>query len=186
MSQSEQLFSTTQVFADPGLNTRFYTAVELLAQVMMVMPRAITVTSLAEATGKTPRSIRSILSMLSQDGLVSRDSKDKEAWHCRDCNGVITLGDVYRCFAEAEARVAMKAAGKAQKKTAVSGLAGESARSSNQQSVDLLMIQVRMTLNRAMLQQLEQFDLSRLRGLAASTATRSVQHRLRPYVAEPY
>ena len=109
MSQFEQLISSTQVFADANLNVRFYTAIELLAQIMLVMPRATTVASMAQATGKTPRLIRNILLTLSKDQLVGRDSKDKDAWHCRDCNGIITLSDVFRCFAAAEERAAAKA-----------------------------------------------------------------------------
>jgi hypothetical protein len=53
---------------------------------MMEMPRATSISSLAETTGKSPRLIRSILSTLSQNGLVGRDSKEKDAWHCRDCS----------------------------------------------------------------------------------------------------
>lgn len=186
MSQFEQLFSSTQVFADANLNTRFYTAIELLAQVMMVMPRAATISSLAEATGKTPRLVRSILSTLSKDGLVGRDAKDKDAWHCRDCNGIITLADVYRCFVEAEERAALKAARRAEKNAEHAELGVQTSRSSSQQSVDLLMLQVKMTVNRAVLQQLEQFDLSRLRGLATSTAFRTQHARPRGYIPEPY
>ncbi|MFZ6690584.1 hypothetical protein [Undibacterium sp. SXout20W] len=190
MSQFEQLLSSTQVFADANLNTRFYTAIEILAQTMMVMPRATTVDNLAVATGKTPRVIRAILTTLSKDGLVGRDAKDKDAWHCRDCNGIITLADVYRCFADAEERAMAKAA-----KVAASNHAGDvnevetdvnPSRSSSQHSVDLLMMQVKMTVNRAVVQQLQQFDLSRLRGLATTAAFRSQYARPRGYIPEPY
>jgi DNA-binding IscR family transcriptional regulator len=69
---------------------------------MMEMPRATNISSLVETTGKSPRLIRSILSTLSQNGLVGRDSKEKDAWHCRDCSSIFTLADVYRCFVEAK------------------------------------------------------------------------------------
>ncbi|MFZ6848514.1 hypothetical protein [Undibacterium sp. RuRC25W] len=191
MSQFEQLLSSTQVFADANLNTRFYAAIEILAQTMMVMPRAATVSSLAAATGKTPRLIRSILTTLSKDGLVGRDVKEKDAWHCRDCNGFITLADVYRCFADAEERALAKAA--KQNAVAIEENANETeevdvnpSRSSSQHSVDLLMMQVKMTVNRAVVQQLQQFDLSRLRGLATTAAFRSQYARPRGYIPEPY
>jgi len=191
MSQFEQLLSSTQVFADANLNARFYTAIELLAQTMMVMPRATTVSNLAAATGKTPRVIRSILTTLSKDELVGRDAKDKDAWHCRDCNGFITLADVYRCFADAEERAMAKAAKQAAAASAdheneEAEVEANPSRSSSQQSVDLLMMQVKMTVNRAVVQQLQQFDLSRLRGLATTAAFRSQYARPRGYIPEPY
>lgn len=186
MSQFEQLLSSTQVFADSNLNTRFYTAIELLAQIMVVMPRATTVAGLQQATGQTPRMIRSILSTLSKDGLVGRDAKEKDAWHCRDCNGVITLADVYRCFVEAEERAALKAAAQTADSAEAADEQASPSRSSSQQSVDLLMMQVKMTVNRAVVQQLEQFDLSRLRGLATAAGFRSQHARPRVYIPEPY
>ncbi|MDE2430899.1 MAG: hypothetical protein KGM99_19435 [Burkholderiales bacterium] len=187
MNQFEQLLSSTQVFSDASLNTRFYTAIELLAQIVMVMPRTANVASLAQATGKTPRLIRSILSTLSKDGLVGRDPKEKDAWHCRDCNGIITLADVYRCFVRAEERIAEKAAAEAEKEMTDETVSEKrQLRSSSQQSVDLLMMQVKMTVNRVVVQQLEQFDLGRLRGLASTTSFRRQHARPRGYIPEPY
>ncbi|MCH8620186.1 hypothetical protein [Undibacterium sp. TS12] len=187
MNQFEELLSSTQVFSDANLNARFYTAIELLAQIMMVMPRTANITTLAQATGKTPRLIRSILATLSKDALVSRDAKEKDAWHCRDCNGIITLADVYRCFVMAEEKAAAKAAEKAAQEDAADvPQERRSTRTSSQQSVDLLMMQVKMTLNRAVLQQLEQFDLGRLRGLASNSAFRRQHARPRGYIPEPF
>ncbi|MFZ6872577.1 hypothetical protein ACO0LF_10955 [Undibacterium sp. Di27W] len=187
MNAIEELLSSTQVFSDANLNARFYTAIELLAQIMMVMPRTASITTLAQATGKTPRLIRSILAVLSKDALVSRDSKEKDAWHCRDCNGIITLADVYRSFVNAEERAAAKAIEKAaEDEEAEVPQERRAARTSSQQSVDLLMMQVKMTLNRAVLQQLEQFDLGRLRGLASNSAFRRQHARPRGYIPEPY
>ncbi|MDY7540552.1 hypothetical protein QN372_03410 [Undibacterium sp. RTI2.1] len=207
--EREHLVSTTEIFADPTLNMRFYIAIELLAQIVMVMPRTATVASLAQATGKTPRLVRSILSTLSKDGLVARDVKEKDAWHCRSCNGIITLADIYRCFCLAEEKAVAKAEEKARiesdakaEQAAIDAEAnGDSEqiadraserdkqtrpRSSNQQSVDLLMMQVKMTVNRAVFQQLEQFDLGRLRGLASTTSFRSHNARPRGYIPEPH
>lgn len=208
--EREQLVSTTEIFSDPTLNMRFYTAIELLAQIVMVMPRTATVASLVQATGKTPRLVRSILSTLSKDGLVARDVKEKDAWHCRSCNGIITLADIYRCFCLAEEKAVAKAEEKAREELnakaaqaeidAENGVESSDAandavkererpsrpRSSNQQSVDLLMMQVKMTVNRAVFQQLEQFDLGRLRGLASTTSFRSHNARPRGYIPEPH
>lgn len=182
MSQFEQLLSSTQIFADANLNTRFYTAIELLAQIMMEMPRATSIGSLVETTGKSPRLIRSILSTLSQNGLVGRDSKEKDAWHCRDCSSIFTLADVYRCFVEADERTMCKVA----ENEVVLADAVRPDRNPSQQSVDLLLIQVRMTVNRAVLEQLEQFDLGRLRGLATTNSFRSHYARPRNYNPEPH
>lgn len=189
LNEREQLLSSTEIFADPSLNMRFYTAIELLAQIVMVMPRSARLEALAQASGKTPRLVRSILSTLSKDGLVERDSKEKDAWHCRGCNGIITLADIYRCFCMAEQRAAAKAlaAALAAAPAPADGdatLAG-AVRSASQNSVDLLMMQVKMTVNRAVLQQLEQFDLGRLRGLNSNANFRSHNARPRAYTPEP-
>ncbi|MFZ6750970.1 hypothetical protein [Undibacterium sp. Ren11W] len=192
--EREQLLSSTEIFADPSLNMRFYTAIELLAQIVMVMPRTANIESLVHATGKTPRLIRSILATLSKDGLVARDTKEKDAWHCRTCNGIITLADIYRCFCLAEERTLAKAVAAAQQAAAIELAAGAEpspqlaarSRSASQNSVDLLMMQVKMTVNRAVLQQLEQFDLSRLRGLASVSSFRSHNARPRAYMPESF
>lgn len=196
--EREQLLSITEIFSDPSLNMRFYTAIELLAQIVMVMPRTANVAAMAQATGKTPRLVRSILATLSKDGLVARDDKEKDAWHCRSCNGIITLADIYRCFCLAEERAAAKAAIAATAATDAADatesmdvdhadlVVKSKSRSSSQNSVDLLMMQVKMTVNRAVLQQLEQFDLGRLRGLASTSHFRSHNARPRGYIPEPY
>lgn len=187
-NEREQLLSTTEIFADPSMNMRFYTAIELLAQIVMVMPRSAKLEALAQASGKTPRLVRSILSTLSKDGLVERDSKEKDAWHCRGCNGIITLADIYRCFCMAEQRAAAKALAALSARPAVAdddAAPAGAARSSSQNSVDLLMMQVKMTVNRAVLQQLEQFDLGRLRGLNSNANFRSHNARPRSYTPEP-
>ncbi|QJQ07094.1 hypothetical protein EJG51_016050 [Undibacterium piscinae] len=195
--EREQLLSSTEIFSDPSLNMRFYTAIELLAQIVMVMPRTVTLNSMVQATGKTPRLVRSILATLGKDGLVARDLKEKDAWHCRSCNGVITLADIYRCFCQAEEHAAAKAALKASNLAAslaevqdddaeMSADAVGRVRSSSQNSVDLLMMQVKMTVNRAVLQQLEQFDLGRLRGLTSASSFRTHNARPRTYMPETF
>jgi DNA-binding IscR family transcriptional regulator len=195
--EREQLLSSTEIFSDPSLNMRFYTAIELLAQIVMVMPRTVTIAAMAQATGRTPRLLRSILVTLGKDGLVARDLKEKDAWHCRTCNGVITLADIYRCFCQAEERAVAKAALKAASlaaslaeaqddDTEMSAETAGRVRSSSQNSVDLLMMQVKMTVNRAVLQQLEQFDLGRLRGLASASGFRTHNARPRTYMPETF
>jgi hypothetical protein len=188
-TEREQLFSSTEIFADASLNLRFYTAIELLAQIVMVMPRTAHISVLVKATGKTPRLVRSILATLSRDGLVARDTKEKDAWHCRCCNGIITLADIYRCFCLAgEAATANSlAVSQAGEASAMDGKNDgvDTSRSASQNSVDLLMMQVKMTVNRAVLQQLEQFDLGRLRGLNSAPNFRRHNVRLRAYTAEP-
>lgn len=195
--EREQLLSSTEIFSDPSLNMRFYTAIELLAQIVMVMPRTVTIAAMAQATGKTPRLLRSILVTLGKDGLVARDLKEKDAWHCRTCNGVITLADIYRCFCQAEERAVAKASLKAASlaaslaeaqddDTEMSAETAGRVRSSSQNSVDLLMMQVKMTVNRAVLQQLEQFDLGRLRGLASASGFRTHNARPRTYMPETF
>ncbi|MDO8651155.1 MAG: hypothetical protein Q7R66_03075 [Undibacterium sp.] len=188
--EREQLLSTTEIFSDPSLNMRFYTAIELLAQIVMVMPRTANIAAMVQATGKTPRLVRSILVTLSKDGLVARDDKEKDAWHCRSCNGIITLADIYRCFCLAEERavVAIDVAPETEKIAVdhTDHAVRSKSRSFSQNSVDLLMMQVKMTVNRAVLQQLEQFDLGRLRGLAPASHFRSHNARPRGYIPEPY
>jgi hypothetical protein len=208
--EREKMLSSTEIFADPCLNMRFYTAIELLAQIVMVMPRTVSIASMAQSSGKTPRLIRSILVILSKEGLVARDAKEKDAWHCRDCNGMITLADIYRCFCLAEECTTAKAvlATVATSLETGSGDVTDMAdtddnddtddvvqenaldsgrtRSASQNSVDLLMMQVKMTVNRAVLQQLEQFDLGRLRGLASSSHFHSHHARPRGYIPEPF
>lgn len=177
MKQFEQLSANYEVFSDPRLNERFFKAIELLTQLMMAMPRAVAEHELAKHCQITPRMARSVLRDLSQDQLVALDARLPDSWHCRDYHGVVTLADVYHCFSRlAETK---------RQRQEVMGSSSASPKSMAQQSVDLMLMQVKMSLNRSMLSQLQQFDLGRFRGLANQTNLATSAGVMRAYLADP-
>lgn len=179
MKQFEQLSANYEVFADPRLNERFFKAIELLTQLMMAMPRAVAETDLAQVCQLSQRMVRSILKDLSKDNLVALDAKLPDCWHCRDYHGVVTLADVYHCFARLNEEKMQRQPHREREEVALTP------KNAAQQSVDLMLMQVKMSLNRTMLSQLQQFDLGRFRGLANQTNSNNPLPVLRAYQADP-
>ncbi len=177
MKQFEQLSANYEVFSDPRLNERFFKAIEILTQLMMAMPRAVSEADLAKSCDVTPRMVRSILRDLNQSKLVALEAKLPETWHCRDYHGVVTLADVYHCFANIVEQKRVK--------QETSSNVASVPKSMAQQNVDLMLMQVKMSLNRTMLSQLQQFDLGRFRGLANQASNGAHTSVLRAYMADP-
>ncbi len=177
MKQFEQLSANYEVFADPRLNERFFKTIELLTQLMMAMPRAVAETDLAKTCQLSPRMVRSVLKDLSKDKLVALDAKLPECWHCRDYHGVVTLADVYHCFARLHENKISRQHSRQEAPSATP-------RSAAQHSVDLMLMQVKMSLNRTMLNQLQQFDLGRFRGLTNQSSAINSLPAARAYLAD--
>ncbi|MFZ6654506.1 hypothetical protein [Undibacterium sp. TJN19] len=185
--QRNQLRLRAAIFPDASINTQFYIAIELMAQLVMVMPAARTVATLAKVSGHKASAIRPVLEILAECGLVNGDIHQKDSWLCGSWLGNLTLAHIYNCFYLA----AEKSASAIENVTDAAGITEQNSYASlrlsdaKKNSLDLLMMQVKITVNNAVLQQLEQFDLERLRGLAPSGCFRSHHGRPRSYIPEP-
>lgn len=149
------------IFGDQLLHVRFFTAIELLAQVMKAAPGAVASATLAENVGQPKRWIRTLLRSLSEHGLIAEDEKSKESWRCPGRLNAVTLADIFNCMSAVatESDVLRKAVCET---AMISPLP-----STTRQSVDLLLMQATMTVNQVVLQQLQQFDLGRLMAVAS-------------------
>ena len=185
--QRNQLRLRAAIFPDASINTQFYIAIELMAQLVMIMPAGKTITALAKATGNKAAAIKPVLEILGECGMVSCDTNQKDSWLCGSWHGNLTLAHIYNCFY----LVAEKSASATEHLTDAAGIAEMNSHANmrlsdaKKNSLDLLMMQVKITVNNAVLQQLEQFDLERLRGLAPSGCFHSHHGRPRSYIPEP-
>lgn len=167
------------IFGDQLLHVRFFTAIELLAQIMKAAPGAVITATLAENIGQPQRWVRTLLRSLDKSGLIAQDEKFKDAWRCPGRLSAVTLADIFRCMSAVatESDVLRKA-------ICGTTLAAPSG-STTRQSVDLLLMQATMTVNQMVLQQLQQFDLGRLMAVASARQFVGLQLRPRSYSAEP-
>lgn len=173
-----EAFAIPEFFlGDRQLHERFSMAIELLARVVIANPGTVTTTSLAETVGCSPRTVRALLGNLHQSGLLRQHDKTRDAWSCVSALGDITLADVFRSVAGAEAEASRRRQPEPQS-------AGES-RSASQQNVDLLLMQATMAVNQLVMQHLQAFDLGRLKAVKSSGAFYSSSTSARSYIAEP-
>lgn len=167
------------IFGDQQLHVRFFTAIELLAQIVISTPRPVSEIALCEALGKPMRVVRALLHSLCKSGLVSQDEKAKDAWYCAGTLGAITLADIFRCVSSATVESAALRKRKSDITLSVAS------RTTTQQSVDLLLMQATMAVNQVVLRHLQQFDLGRLRAVASAVPFRGLNARLGAYSPEP-
>lgn len=167
------------IFGDQLLHVRFFTAIELLAQIMKAAPGAMTSAKLAENIGQPQRWVRTLLRSLVEYGLIAQDEKSRDAWRCPGRLSAVTLADIFRCMSAVatESDVLRKAICG----TALAPPSGSTTR----QSVDLLLMQATMTVNQVVLQQLQQFDLGRLMAVASARQFAGLRLRPRSYSSEP-
>ncbi|MBC7500658.1 MAG: hypothetical protein H7315_09180 [Herminiimonas sp.] len=167
------------LFGDPVMHGRFSTAIEILAQMVVATPRAVSGASLADALGQPVRAIRTLLRSLHGAGLIGQDAHVKDLWFCSGPLHAITLADVFRCICLVNLDTAAAPEG------GDAAAPDSPARSANQQSVDLLLMQATMAVNQVVLQHLQQFDLGRLRAVSTSSALHVFKPALRSYGMEP-
>jgi DNA-binding IclR family transcriptional regulator len=76
----EQVTADEFIFGDHQLHARFFTAIELLAQIVIATPRPVSAAVLAEALGQPLRVVRALLQSLGRSELVRPDAKTQDAW----------------------------------------------------------------------------------------------------------
>jgi hypothetical protein len=167
------------LFGDALLHTRFSMAIDVLARLVMAHPRSMTTAALAEASGQTARSVRTLLGNMQLCGLVHPDDKVRDAWNCPAAPGKVTLADVFRSvsIARADAPSTKKAEGPKD--------SSDDIHSSTRAGVDLLLMQATMAINQVVLQHLQSFDLGKLKAVSAGSSFRMLMAKSCDYIPEP-
>ncbi|HJW56353.1 MAG TPA: hypothetical protein VJ577_13860 [Burkholderiaceae bacterium] len=161
------------ILGDRILHVRFLAAIRLLVCMMRAMPHAIAASGLAQDIEQPLRLVRALLRRLHQSGLIVPGGATRETWRCAQDLRAVTFADVFRSISVSRAGAA------------ASGMEERGARASSaQQNVDLLLMQVTMTINRVALQQLQQFDLGRLMMVTAPNPSGTPPYGI-PYLAKP-
>lgn len=171
--------SSEFLFGDQVMHARFFTAIEILAQMVVATPRPVSGTSLSGALGQPVRTVRVLLNSLCAGGLIGQDPKIKDMWFCSAPLQTITLADVFRCISSANIESSSSLISKTDPGAQIS------TRNATQLSVDLLLMQATMAVNQVVLQHLQQFDLGRLRAVTSSSALHVFKPVIRSYGAEP-
>jgi DNA-binding IscR family transcriptional regulator len=148
------------------LHLQLSTALAIMGHLICNSSRPQTAAQLAESLELSVRYLRKQLRLLSAGKLVQPHRQVSDAWICTRPSHTISLADVYRCLlAEAPASGDPITAG------------------TPPSSADILMMQATVTVNQLVLQQLQQFDLGRLKiaesALLFSAALREKAGRLR-------
>ncbi|WP_151635662.1 Rrf2 family transcriptional regulator [Noviherbaspirillum aerium] len=164
------------ILGDLLLHTRFSMAIELLARLVLASPGTLTAAQLAEASGQSPRTVRTLLASLHAAGLVSANGKLKDAWSCPCSPDTFTLADVFLCVSAAKAEPSS-----AKKRSDTDGASP----SATQAGVELLLMQATMAINQLVLQHLQSFDLSRLKVMSHASGWHAGMSATRGYLAEP-
>jgi hypothetical protein len=167
------------LFGDALLHARFSMAIDVLARLVMAHPRSMTAAALAEASGQTARSVRTVLGNMQACGLVYPEDNVRDAWSCPATPGKVTLADVFRSVSIARADAAST------KKAEVPKDSSDGAYSSSRAGVDLLLMQATMAINQVVLQHLQSFDLSKLKAVSAGGSFRVPMSKSREYIPEP-
>lgn len=150
-----QFSSGEFIFGDQQLHLRFFTAIELLAEIVISAPLPVSSLALAKTMGKPVPMVRMLLRSLGNSGLIYQNEKSNDMWYFSGIFGMISLADIFPCIFSLTEKTVL------QKEKSNAALA-DSPRTPSQQNVDLLLMQATMAVNQVVLQQLQQFDLGRL------------------------
>ncbi|KRB90469.1 helix-turn-helix domain-containing protein [Noviherbaspirillum sp. Root189] len=167
------------LFGDALLHTRFSMAIDVLARLVMAHPRSMTAAALAEASGQTARSVRTLLGTMQVCGLVYPDDKIKDAWSCPAAPGRVTLADVFRSVSIARPDAATT------KKTEGPKDSSDDTHSPARAGVDLLLMQATMAINQVVFQHLQSFDLGKLKAVSTGGSFQMLKSKSRDYIPEP-
>ncbi|HZW14536.1 MAG TPA: hypothetical protein VFF81_15285 [Noviherbaspirillum sp.] len=157
---------------DRLLHSRFSMAIEILARIVVAQPSAVPDAELADALGQPTQIVRALLENLHRSGLICQDEVSRDAWRHPPSRDAVTLADVFRSVSAGAARGA----------TARTPC---EPRSTEQQNIDLLLMQATVEVNQMVLQHLQSFDLGRLKAVGAAASLHGFPLRARAYLPEP-
>jgi hypothetical protein len=132
------------------LHVRFGTAIKIVVKIAAAFPDSVAVDALEQLTGLAAENIDILCTRLAHAGLLQSDRLKVDAW-LLGCDPVqTTLEEVFRCLLAEQLDGSRRAS------------AAVLAPSRPQRDVDLLLMQVAMTINQSAFKHLRLFSLDRL------------------------
>lgn len=139
------------ILGNSALHDRFFATTEILAKLVSSAPRAVGITQLEEATGRTEKELTKLCMALGRAGLLRQDTQAPGKWTLTCDPSLVTLEDVFRCVTSEQQTRSRKSA----------------AADRTPNDVDLLVMQAMIAINQSVFKHLRQFSLDRLKISAA-------------------
>lgn len=154
------------MLGNPELHLQLSTALSVMTQLICNASNPPSAQQLSESLEVSVRHLRKMLRTLTNGGLLEPHARHPDTWACTRPPHTISLADIYHCLVEKEEAAAPYVAPpQADASTAAS---------------ELLMMQATMSINQVVLQQLQQFDLGRLKiAESAMMFTASLRDKMR-------
>lgn len=137
------------ILGNASLHMQLETALAVMTQLICNASRPPTAQQLSEEMDVSLRYLRKLLRALVAGGLLKSHEKNSDTWVCARASHAISLADVYYCL-------------RAQSKESASPFVAAHGGPATT-SAELLLMQATMSINQLVLQQLQQFDLGRLK-----------------------
>lgn len=159
------------ILGNSTLHTQLAVATRILALLAASAPQCVTLATLQNATRRSAIELRKICKGFHHAGFVTTPKDVHDAWMLHCDLGDVTLEDVY---------LALLAGAGNSKKSATGNAAAET--STQQNNLDLILMQAAMTINQSLFKQLRQFRLDRLNIAAAAGAANPSQAYSTTYI----
>ncbi|HEX7646607.1 MAG TPA: Rrf2 family transcriptional regulator [Noviherbaspirillum sp.] len=154
------------MLGNPELHLRLATALSIMTQLICNASHPPSAQQLSDSLEVSVRHLRKLLRMLTNGGLLKPHERHPDTWCCTRPPHTISLADIYCCLAEKE-EVPNPYVAPPQAEASVA-------------ASELLMMQATMSINQVVFQQLQQFDLGRLKiAESAMMFTASLRDKMR-------
>lgn len=135
------------ILGNSVLHERFFATAEILAKLVSSAPRAVNMTQLEDATGRSSKELNKLCTGLARAGLVLQEQDATDKWVLNCDPAMITLEDVFRyVLTEQRTKPSTKSAPD---------------RAPN--DIDLLVMQAMIAINQSVFKHLRQFSFDRLK-----------------------
>ena len=137
------------MLGNPELHLQLATALSVMTQLICNASHPPSAQQLSESLEVSVRHVRKLLRTLTKGGLLKPHERNPDTWTCTRAPHTISLADIYHCIAE--------------KEETTSPYVSPPQADASVAASELLMMQATMSINQVVLQQLQQFDLGRLK-----------------------
>lgn len=145
-----QLKSDEYLLGNSGLHLQLSTALAVMTHLICNVSRPPSAQQISESMDLSSRHLRKLLRTLSAGGLLQPHASRADTWICPHPPHTISLADIYQCLTRGDEESNAPFISPPQVDAAGS-------------SADLLMMQATMAINQIVMQQLQRFDLGRLK-----------------------
>jgi DNA-binding IscR family transcriptional regulator len=137
------------MLGNPELHLQLATALAVMTQLICNASNPPSAQQLSDSLEISIRHLRKLMRTLTRGGLLKPHERNADTWACTRPPHTISLADIYHCLVDKDEEAAPYVA---PPQTDASTAASE-----------LLMMQATMSINQVVFQQLQQFDLGRLK-----------------------